>query len=201
MKTKKIFIPLFILLIAGLSSSAQLLDSLALSKEPEYTDLNEALKNPDKVYKLNLRKQKLTAIPKDVFKFTHLQELNLSRNKITNLPSALFKLTNLEVLDVSANKIDTLPSGIGKLVNIKKLILNQNVITQLPKTIGNLSKMYLLDLWGNYVKEFPDAILKLKNTLKVIDMRVISISEDQQEDMVKQLPNTKFFFSKSCNCG
>jgi Leucine-rich repeat (LRR) protein len=191
---------LFSFLFAGFESQAQLLDSIALSKEPEYSDLIEATKNPEKVYKLNLHKKKLKEIPKEVFSFTNLQDLNLSKNKLTEIPIDIGKLTNLQVLDVSANNIAVVPKEIGTLVNIKKLIFNQNDISSLPPEIGNLTKMTFLDMWGNNIQELPKEISKLQNTLKVIDLRVISIKDPKQEEIEKQLPNTKMFFSKACNC-
>lgn len=200
MKLSRFNIILFLLLLGGFSSSAQMLDSIALSQEPEYTGLTEALKNPEKVYKLNLRKNKLKEIPPEVFTLTNLQELNVSKNKLTTIPKDISKLTKLEVLDVSANEIDTLYPEIGLLLNIKKLILNQNVIAHLPSTIGSLTKMYFLDMWGNEIQEFPKEINKLANTLKVVDLRVINIHDEQQEEIIKLLPNTKIFFSLSCNC-
>jgi len=190
----------FSLMFAGFESRAQLLDSIALSKEHEYSDLVEAINNPDKVYKLNLCKKKLKKIPNEVFTFTNLQALNLSKNKLTEIPDDIGKLTNLQVLNVSANNIDTVSKKIGNLINIKKLILNQNIISSLPPDIGNLTKMTFLDMWGNNIQELPKEIAKLQNTLKVLDLRVISIKDARQEEIEKQLPNTKIFFSKACNC-
>ncbi len=188
-----------IVVIAG-EVNAQFLDSAALAEEPEYTDLSDALKNPDKVYKLNLRRQKLKEIPKDVFKLKNLQELNVSKNKLKNLPKKLDTLKNLEVINASANDIDTIYAEIGNCTQLKKLILNQNIIAHLPSTIGKLTNLIFLDMWGNEIQEFPNEISKLQNTLKVVDLRVINIQDDKQEEIVKLLPYTKFFFSLSCNC-
>jgi Leucine-rich repeat (LRR) protein len=192
------FIPLFLFL--GLQSSAQLLDSTALSQETEYTSLSEALKNPDQVYRLNLRKKKLKIFPQEILTLKNLQELDLGRNKIKEIPAGIGQLTHLELFNVSKNRLDTLPPELGKLVNLKKLVLNQNTIAHLPSEIGNLKKLTVLDLWGNEIQHLPPEIAKLKNTLKLVDLRVISIKEDLQEEMVTLLPNTKFFFSMSCNC-
>ena len=191
---------LFIIIITAVNTQAQLLDSIALSNEPVYNNINEALKNPEKVYKLDLHKKKLKEIPKEVFTFTNLQELNISKNKLTKIPKDIKLLTKLEVFNVSSNDIDSVPAEIGKLINIKSLILNQNIITKLPPEIGNLVKMTFLDLWGNEIQYFPSEITKLQNTLKVLDLRVISIKEPLQEAIEQQLPNTKIFFSLSCNC-
>ena len=49
--------------------------------------LEEALQVPaDSVYRLDLSKNKLTDVPKEILKFKNLQELDLSKNKITALP-------------------------------------------------------------------------------------------------------------------
>jgi Leucine-rich repeat (LRR) protein len=200
MKKDFIKIVFLFLMISGYESKAQLLDSAALAAEPEYTSLAEALKNPEKVYKLNLRKQKLKEVPKEVFTLTNLQELNLSKNELKEIPKEIVNLKNLEVLNVSLNKIDTIYPEIGQLSNIKKLILNQNFIAHLPSSISQLKKMWFLDLWKNYIKVFPADMAKLDGTLKVVDMRVINMNETQQENIAKMLPNTRFFFSMTCNC-
>ncbi len=199
-KIKKMASLLFLVLLACIQSQAQLLDSISLYKEPLFTNLAMALKNPDKVYRLDLHKTKLKEIPKEIFTLTNLQDLNLSKNKLTSIPKEIGKLKNLQVLNVSANDIDTVPPELGQLVNIRRLILNQNEIAHLPNTIGNLTNMYFLDIWGNEIQELPKEISKLKNTLKVIDLRVISIKDNLQETMIQLLPNTKFLFSTSCNC-
>lgn len=197
-KFSTILIILSLLIIS--SAKAQRLDSAALADEPEYTDMAEALQNPDKVYKLNLRKQKLKEIPKDIFKFKNLQELNVSKNKLESLPENLDSLKYLEVINASDNNIDTIYPSIGNFPKLKKLILNQNIIAHLPSTIGNLTEMYFLDMWGNEITEFPKEIAQLQTTLKVLDLRVINIHDDKQEAISKLLPNTKIFFSLSCNC-
>jgi len=193
-----IFIFLFIILTS--IASAQRLDSATLAQEDEYTDLTEALQNPDKVYKLNLKKQKLKEIPKDVYKLKNLQELNVSKNKLKELPKDLDTLKYLQVLNASANDLDTIYAEIGNCIELQKLILNQNVIAHLPSTIENLTNMFFLDLWGNEIQQLPKEISKLENTLKVVDLRVINIPDYQQEEMILLLPKTKFFFSTSCNC-
>ena len=62
---------LLLLLIFAQKMLAQtvLLDSLKLDTVYSYTSLEEALKNPEKVIKLELRKQKLKSFPMEVSKF------------------------------------------------------------------------------------------------------------------------------------
>ncbi len=180
--------------------NAQLLSKEMLAKEKVYTSLSEALINPEKVYKLDLSKQKLKAFPMEVFKLYNLQELSLAKNKLEEIPAEIGTLTNLEILNLEKNKLATLPSTIGNLTNLKELILNRNEIYKLPPEIGNLLNLVKLDLWSNDIDEFPEEISKLKNTLKFLDLRVILINLDKQKKIIELLPNTDIYFNKSCNC-
>ena len=63
----------------------------------------------------------------------------------------------------------------------------------------NLESLIYLDMWGNEVIEIPEGMSKLKK-LKTLDMRVIEISDIRQKRIMEILPNTKIFFSNSCNC-
>jgi len=51
----------------------------------EFTSLEEALKRPAAVYRLNLQRQRLVKVPAEIFSFEHLEELNLSHNRIKAL--------------------------------------------------------------------------------------------------------------------
>jgi len=187
------------MLLAPATCFAQL-DSAALATKKEFTAIEDALKEPLNVYKLNLRKQKLKKIPTEIFQFTNLQELDLSRNKITEIPEEIGLFVCLEKLDLSRNKLVQLPEEIGKLSKLKKLLLYLNEIPELPASIGKLGKLQVLDLWGNEITELPEEIKNLKHSLRLLDMRVISIPANQQEKIVLQLPFTTIYFSQSCNC-
>lgn len=179
--------------------SAQLLDSSQLSAVPVYNNLDQALQNPDKVYRLNLSKKKLKTFPIEILKLKNLQELNLSKNKIDSLPNRIGTLTRLQILNVSGNKLVKLPDSIGELKNLKKLIASRNSLHALPKRIGDLENLEVLDLWENDLSVFPEEMNKLKK-LRWLDLRVILLNDEDQERIRKLLPNTKIFFSPSCKC-
>ncbi len=178
---------------------AQLLDTAALLAQPVYEDLNKALQDPDKVYRLDLRGQKLKEVPPEIFKFKNLQDLDLSRNKLKSIPETIGLLTNLQVLNVSSNQIESLPDSIGMLKNLKKLIAFKNNLTGLPRELGNCENLEVLDLWSNDLAIFPEELSKLKK-LRWVDMRVIILNDEDQEKIRKLLPDTKIFFSPSCKC-
>ncbi len=182
------------------SAKAQLLTPNQLEQQPIYTSVNEALKNPEKVYRLDLSKKKLRTIPKGVFSLYNLQELTLAKNKLQKIPKEIGDLTNLQKLNVSKNKITEFPATLGNLTNLVELIANRNEIYKLPPEIGNLINLEFLDLWSNEIDVFPEEISKLENTLKKLDLRVILINDEKQKVIADLLPNTNIHFSKSCNC-
>ena len=190
---------LILFLLSGLNSNAQLYKLSELDTIKEYKSLEEALKNPDAVIRLNLRGKKLRTVPKEVFLFKNLQELNLKKTKIDQLPKEIGDLTNLQILDLSKNELTILPSEIGLLINLKVLKASENELEYLPIEIGKLVELRFLDIWSNNLSSLPDEIADLKK-LKKIDMRVIQYNDQEMKFMRDLLPNTEILFSKSCNC-
>ena len=186
----KILLIVFLAFI-GSQSFCQLLDSSQLSITYEFRTLEEAMQNPDSVFILTLKKQKIESFPEEIFMF---------KNKIQLIPRNIEQLQKLEYLNIAKNKLETIPPEIGKLKNLKDLIIFQNEIAYLPSEIGEAENLELLDMWGNELESLPNEISKLKN-LVIMDLRVIEISNDKQKQFQQLLPNTKIYFSNSCNCG
>ncbi|MFL5766045.1 MAG: leucine-rich repeat domain-containing protein [Bacteroidia bacterium] len=182
-----------------LHAEGVLLDSLTLDTMTAYTSLEEALKNPDKVIKLELRKKKLKKFPMEILKFKNLQYLDLSRNSIKEIPEEISQLKDLQYFAISRNSVEELPPQIGDLGNLFYLNVNQNELTGIPATIGKLGKLKNLDLWSNNIDHFPDELRYLRN-LKVLDLRVILIPDAEQASIQAMLPNTKVYFSPYCKC-
>jgi Leucine-rich repeat (LRR) protein len=172
-------------------------DELALMKT--YTNLQDALLQPDSVFKLNLKGKKLNEIPADVFTFHNLQVLNLSKNRIKEIPADIGKLKSLQELDLSHNDLTGLPPQIGDLLYLSRLKLNKNVITALPPEIGNLINLEVLEMWSNELDTIPDEMHFLLK-LRVFELRGILFSDEKKEEIQAMLPNTKIYFSPSCAC-
>lgn len=189
-----------LLIIINISASAQLLSERQLLLEPVFTSISEALKNPEKAYRLDLSKQKLRELPDTLFSLYNLQELKLTKNKLQEISPKIANLSNLQKLDVSRNNLCVFPSSIGNLTNLTEIIANNNYIYTLPPEIGNLINLEILDLWSNVIDVFPKEIANLKDNLKVLDLRVVLMNEEKQQAIEDLLPNTKIHFSKSCNC-
>lgn len=181
-------------------ATVPLYDSLTLDTMVGYTDLATALKEPEKVVKLTLRKQKYDSFPAELWKFPNLQYLDLGKNKIKEVPDSINFFTNLQVLHLSKNEIEFLPREIGDLSNLMILDINQNELTSLPPQIGKLKKLRYLDLWSNNLSIFPEELAELSGTLQVLDLRVILINADQQEKIRAMLPKTTIYMSPPCKC-
>ncbi len=132
-------------------------------KTKTYTSLKEALKTPEKVYKLQLNKKQITAITEEqIKKFTNLTDLYLSNNQLSTLPQSIGSFSNLEVLNLSNNQLTTLPESIAKLTHLTSLNLGYNKLTALHN-ISALTNLKRLDLGGNQLTELPENIGKLTN--------------------------------------
>jgi Leucine-rich repeat (LRR) protein len=192
---------LLFLIVFSLKTNAQiqLLDSLTLDTLTAFTSIEEAIKHPELVIKLELRKKRLKKFPSEIFKFTNLQYLDISKNSIREIPSEIGELKNLQFFAVSRNGLEELPTQIGSLTNLFYLELNNNDLTSLPTEIGKLEKLKTLDLWSNDIDKFPTEIRNLKN-LQLLDLRVIMIPDAEQARVQSLLPHTKIFFSPYCKC-
>ena len=183
------------------TANAQLINFSDLDTFPTYK-LEEALKqDPLKVYKLSLKKQKLTHLPPEIFQFKNLQFLNLKGNKIKVFPKRIGAFKYLQELIITANKIEVVPKELGELINLKRFVAGSNFIISIPPEIKNLKQLNYLDLWGNNIAFFPAEIQELKENLEEIDLRVIQMSKDESKKLKELLPNTKIRFSESCDCG
>ncbi len=191
---------LFIAILISLNFLSKALAQEGIDTAKIYTSLDEALKNPSIVYKLQLRKLPRNQVPDTVFSFPNLRWLDISKNKLKEIPAGIGKLEKLEYLNASKNKLTSVPYTLGYLKHLRELILNQNEILTLPKEIGNLENLENLDLWSNEIDQFPESMGQLKK-LKRVDMRVININDPGQQALKSLLPSTQFFFSGGCNCG
>lgn len=108
------------------AQEASLLDDAMLSKQKEFTSLEEALKDPAKVYRLDLSHNGLAEFPMEIVKFTNLQSLNLSNNGIERVPAEIGGLKKLQKLNLSTNGLKKLPAEIASLKHLKMLDVSQN---------------------------------------------------------------------------
>ncbi len=182
-------------------STAQVRSPEDLQNEKIYTSIEEALSEPENVFRFKLRKcKKYDSIPEEIFQLYNLQELNISGLKIKKLNGNISKLARLQFLNVSNNKLKYLPESLGQLKELKSLIINRNKIETLPITIANLYKLTLIDAWDNPLYTLPKEIEQISNNLRVLDLRQIPLKERELEEMERLLPLTNIIFTSVCEC-
>ncbi len=156
-------------------SPVGMLDEDALENMQGVTSIEEGLKNPDAVVKLDLQNNGMKKLPPEIGRFRNLQYLNVSRNQLSELPREIGNLTRLQVLNASGNQIDILPPELSRLQSLKQLNLATNLLKKLPPEIGKLTRLEFLDASENRLSQVP-AALGLATNLRTIYLRTNSLA-------------------------
>lgn len=124
---------------------------------------------------LDLSRNRLRKLPKEVGEVMNLRYLNLSFNPLEELPEAVCDLCNLQTLKLlSCNHLTKLPRGIGKLINLRHLEIDgTNNLTRLPEGIGRLSALRTLSKFviGGGGAGTEEAACKLGDLKNLNDLR------------------------------
>ncbi|MCA6519320.1 MAG: leucine-rich repeat domain-containing protein, partial [Pseudanabaena sp. M110S1SP2A07QC] len=139
-------------------------------------------------YDGGVKRNRLTAIPQEIFQLINLKELSIEFNLITQIPDEIANLANLTTLKFHFNQITTIPDVIAKLSNLTSLNLSSNKITVIPDAIAKLSNLTSLNLSDNQITAIPDAIANLANltTLSLNSNQITVIPE-----VLEHLPKLK----------
>ncbi len=127
-----------------------------LKKEKPFTDLDKAMKNPEKVIVLDLSGKRLEELPESIGSFKNLQVLKLGYGIDPSTPKRIIRKSKH-----IGGGILHLDRGTGKYVAY-------NQLTQLPDTLTSLTKLQYIDLNNNAFTDVP-MILKGIKTLTTIN--------------------------------
>lgn len=134
---------------------------------PMYESLEEALKEPEKVYRLNLSQRNLTSVPPEIAQLKNLRVLSLFGNELSELPDAIAQLQNLESLDLGRNQFTKVPPQVLKLKKLKVLYLSANQIRELPPGFYKMTSLLLFDIAGNQISKVSPEIGNLTNLMEI----------------------------------
>ncbi|KAL0319453.1 UNVERIFIED_CONTAM: putative disease resistance protein RGA3 [Sesamum angustifolium] len=106
----------------------------------------ELLRRLARVRALDLSRNRIGELPKEIGNLIRLKYLNLSHNPFWELPANLCDLFNLQTLKLSAcDHLRKLPRHIGRLINLRHLEIDRtDSLKTLPKGIGNLKSLHTL---------------------------------------------------------
>ncbi len=137
--------------------------------------------------RLNLNKQRASAIPPMVCQLKHLTSLNLRRNNLVELPREFGDLLQLRFLTLSFNRLQSLP---GKFAHMNEP--NNQYFTNyhrrasfflcltgyflLTDTFGQLTNLSMLDLHSNKLIKLPDSFVHLSKLVTVVHGSFLHIS-------------------------
>ncbi|WP_025182166.1 leucine-rich repeat domain-containing protein [Leptospira kirschneri] len=93
------------------------LSQLKAEEKGHYHNLNKALQNPMDVRTLDLSKNQLTTLPKEIRKLQKLEKLYLKNNQFTTFPKEIRKLQKLNTLN-----LDDIPALKSQEKKIQKLL-------------------------------------------------------------------------------
>ncbi len=142
-----------------------------------YTSLQE-VEDPEEVYVLRLRHQRLR-----------------------HVPAAVWQMGNLRELDLRGNRLASLPDSVGTLANLRRLELSRNPIQALPPALAAADSLRELILWDTYITTLPPEFARLDGTLRLIDLRSCPLTPDDQAALSALLPRVEKRWDYACNCG
>ncbi len=138
-------------------------ETISNSSLREEFSLSKALKNPDSVYKLNLRRKRMSSIPPEIGKLKNLEVLIISGSTIKSLPDEIEECKNLKSIIANSSKLEEIPATLGNLKKLRTLKIGHCNIKSIPKEIGNIESLWHLSIGDNSIKYVPKELSKLKN--------------------------------------
>lgn len=183
-KMIKLYLPCVLLLFSTLIKAQQ--DFI-------FTSLEEALKTPELVIKLDLTmnlkqlrspvldgsyaeeidKSTFHEFPTEVLSFPNLEWLVLDKHKIPTLPKSLNRLKKLKFISIEQNGISQIEQGFQP-ESLVQLRIQKNNISVLPESVCSINSLEVLDIGLNPLKELPISIGNLKN-LKTLNLNLCAL--------------------------
>ena len=155
-----------------------------------FTNLTDALMEPESVRFLNLTSARIEEFPLGIFEFVHLESLKLGKNQIRTVPPEIGQLRNLKVLKLSHNEIERLPEEIGRLKLLEELHISRNQLDSLPQKFWNLQQLGVINLGENRLTAIPDEIQGLTG-LREIELAGNPIPEQDRHRIEQLIPHAK----------
>ncbi|CAM9648726.1 unnamed protein product [Ectocarpus sp. 13 AM-2016] len=136
----------------------------------QITELPAAVSNLSVLVSLKLRKNRLSAVPPELFSLESLSLLDLTGNAIRELPEeGLCEAVALKGLLLSGNRLSRLPSSVGSLHGLETLELGDNTIRSLPESIDGLKRLATLTVSNNGLASLPESLGGLRS-VKLLDL-------------------------------
>lgn len=154
-------------------------NSVPVDNDYLFTNIQNALAQPEKVINLSLGYLDQAEAPKETGQFPNLKKLSFYRSKIQSLPSEIGQLKNLEYLSLEwSENITEFPPVILELKNLRKLNLYGTQIAALPQNMDRLTLLESLDIGWMPIATLPDSLRKLSNLREIGIQGVTKMTEE-----------------------
>ncbi|MCI2230460.1 TIR domain-containing protein [Polaribacter sp. MSW13] len=132
---------------------------------------------------LNVNRNKIKSLPKQIQQLENLKILLIANNEISNLPSTFSNLRNLKELNLSHNNFKIFPKELYDIKTLQKIWINDLPLKKLPRKeiIENLINLNSIYCFGNKqdsksLDPFYFQLTKLKGNL-INELKTIEIIE------------------------
>jgi Leucine-rich repeat (LRR) protein len=125
-----------------------ILNTAQLDKQPWFYNLDSALANPEKVYKLALSDSKVKELPAE---FGKLRNLQMSNCGLKAVPHEIKECKNLQMISLFGNRLKVLPAEMHELKKLEILYLGQNKLFEIPDWFGTMGQLKRLDISRNNI--------------------------------------------------
>jgi Leucine-rich repeat (LRR) protein len=155
-------------------------------RDTVYLSMHDALKTPDRVYRLNLSQKDKIDDLKNLGELKNLEYLDLSLCNLEKLPKQVLYCRHLKILDISLNDLKELPDEISELEELEELDASFNNLKTLPDELGLCSNLKRLDFLGNRMLN-----VRSDQFVGLVSLRGLSckLSKETLEQMTYSLPN------------
>jgi Leucine-rich repeat (LRR) protein len=146
---------------------AHLLSVEELEHLQAITSLEEAMKSPTTVMKLELVRQELTALPEELRQMKKLQSLNIRGNTIQTLPEWFSELKDLQIVIIEGNGVVDFPQVLAKNTSLRVLYIGENGLTNIPSTIGSMEALEDIYIANNRIESLPSELAQCTALRKI----------------------------------
>lgn len=133
----------------------------------------------DRFVQLNFSNLGLTIFPAHICNYKNLRIVDLTKNKLSNLSKQIAELKNLSCLFLSDNQLKALPDEICSLKMLERICLANNQLITLPEDLGKLENLKSINLEKNRLTTLPASIDSYIQNIGVILQQTIWIGLDE----------------------
>lgn len=118
---------------------------------------------------LRMQQCKVSRIAAEIRELKFLKDVRLADNPLRDLPDAFGQLPSLTVLDLVRCELQGWPEALHSASQLESLGLSENQIAEVPETVSELANLRSLQLWKTGLQRLPSTLRQLRE-LRQLDV-------------------------------